>query len=94
MNPEVIKRTGEKEPFDVNKIKESVKKASEQAGVENPEELANEVLNEIIEEFQNKVEVSSEEIKNKIFESLEKKGYTNVIEAWEEYERQKGGKES
>ncbi|MFZ8848052.1 MAG: ATP cone domain-containing protein [Minisyncoccia bacterium] len=44
MNPERgVKRSDEEEPFNLDKIVEAIKKAAEQAGEKNAEEIANQI---------------------------------------------------
>ncbi len=90
MNPErVIKKGGEKEVFDSSKIKESVKKAAEQAGRENSEEIANEITEKVVQVLENKTEVNTSEIREIIMNVLTEKGYDDIKNAWEEYEERK-----
>jgi transcriptional regulator NrdR family protein len=90
MNPErVIKRSGEEEPFNPDKIVEAIKKAAEQAGEKNAEEIANEISKEVLGSLIEKQNVSTSEIKDLIIKKLNEKGYENVVKAWEDYEKRK-----
>jgi len=90
MNPErVIKRSGEEEPFNLDKIVEAIKKAAEQAGEKNAEEIANQISQEVIKSLENRENVPTSEIKDLIIKKLEEKGYENIVKAWEDYEKRK-----
>jgi len=90
MNPErVIKRSGEEEPFNLDKIVEAIKKAAEQAGEKNAEEIANEISKEVLNSLVERQNISTSEIKDLIIKKLEEKGYENIVKAWEDYEKRK-----
>jgi len=90
MNPErVIKKSGEEEPFNLDKIVEAIKKAAEKAGEKNAKEIANEISKEVLDSLIERQNVSTSEIKDLIIKKLEEKGYENIVKAWGDYEKRK-----
>jgi transcriptional regulator NrdR family protein len=91
MVEEVIKKDGSKEPFDINKIKESIEAACSDAGL-NPDkkaELVEKITNKIIETLQDKTEITSLELRDKILGELDLYA-PEVAASWRDYEITKG----
>lgn len=88
----VIKKDGEKEPFDAKKIEASIKAAASDANL--PEERANEVIKQVssvaIQLAEGKEEIATGEIKEKILSELDALE-PSVSEAWRRGEQEKGG---
>jgi len=90
MNPEnVIKKTGALESFKLDKIKEAIQKAANQAGRENAEEIANTISEEVLKSLEDKESVHTSEIEELILEKLTQAGYEDIVKAWEEYKHKK-----
>ena len=89
MAKEVFKKTGEKEPFDAEKIRKSISLAAEQAGL--PEERRNEVVEEVIDTVlqmtEGKEEIATPEIRKKILSELDSLE-PSVSEAWRKYDQE------
>ena len=87
----VIKKDGEKEPFDVKKIEASIKAAASEANL--PEERANEVVKQVsnaaIQLAEEKEEIATAEIKEKILSELDALE-PSVSETWRKHEQEKG----
>lgn len=95
MAKEVIKKDGSKQPFDPEKIKNSIKGAA--ARTELSEERQNEVVEQVaaavIQLAESKEEIATSEIKENILSELDKVEPT-VSTAWKKHEEEKGaGKE-
>lgn len=90
MADQVIKDDGTKEPFNSQKIKNSIAAAAGQAGL--PEEKRNKVVKEVsasaIKMAESRDIIKTSEIKQKILGDLDEK-YPSVSEAWREYEKTK-----
>jgi transcriptional repressor NrdR len=87
---EVIKRSGNREPFSEGKLRESIRRASEKAKVNA--ERTNELI-KIISRHGSKIaqqedEISSQDIRNKILDELEAHK-PDMAKAWREYEKNK-----
>jgi len=88
----VIKKDGEKEPFDAEKIKASITAAASKA------DLSEERKNEVVEQASEaaiqlageKEEIATSEIKAKILSELDTLE-PSVSEAWRKHEQEKGG---
>jgi len=97
MAKEVIKKDGSKQPFDPEKIRNSLKGAA--ARTELPEERQNEVVEQVatavIQLADAKEEIATSEIRENILSELDKVEPT-VSAAWKKYEEEKGagGEES
>jgi len=87
----VIKRDGTKEPFDAEKIKSSIRKAAQEAGLE-PEKIESAVQQasqaamsaaEAVEE------IATSDLKNKVLATLDTVE-PSVSQAWRNYEATKG----
>ena len=85
-----IKRDGTKEPFDAEKIKASITGAASDAGL--PEERTNEVteqvLGAVMQMAEEKEEIPTSEIKEKILSELDVLE-PSVSKAWKEHEQKK-----
>lgn len=83
----VIKKGGQEEPFDEEKIKNAVRAASSQAGLDEAkqEELAEAVVNKILEDFGEETSVKSIELRDKILSELDIIS-SETAEAWRSYE--------
>lgn len=97
MAKEVIKKDGSKQPFDPEKIKNSIRGAAKRT--ELPEERQNEVAEQVatavIQLADAKEEIATSEIRENILSELDKVEPT-VSEAWKKHEEEKsaGGEES
>jgi transcriptional repressor NrdR len=87
----VIKKDGQKEPFDPEKIRKAISMAADQAGIaeERKNEIVEQVTTSTVQMADTKEEVTTTEIREKILNEL------NVIEpsvteAWRKYEQEKG----
>lgn len=87
----VIKKDGSEEPFDPDKIRSSVRKASEQAGLsdEKTEELTEQASKAALEAASERSKISTTEIRGKLLTKLERV-QPSVAEAWREYDQQRG----
>ena len=89
MAKEVIKKDGAKEPFDAEKIKNSILGAAQRT--ELSEERKNEVVEEVaatvIQMAEEKDEIATSEIKEKILSELDIVEPA-VSEAWRKYEQE------
>ena len=92
MAKEVIKKDGSKQPFDAEKIKNSIRAAASQAGL--PEEKMNEVVEKVtlaaVSMADAKEEIASTEIKEKILSELDSVE-PSVSDAWRKYDAEKKG---
>lgn len=85
----VVKSDGSKQPFDIKKIRNAVRNAAEDAGLDEID------INDLIEEMEDIVssldmdEISTKEIRKKILTSL-KDLEPDVYESWMEYDKDKG----
>ena len=89
----VIKRGGVKEPFDVEKLRGSIRVNAHEAALEAAEERINDLVDRIssvvIRDLEGKKEISSVEIKEKILSELDIVDPA-VAKAWKRYDREKG----
>jgi len=94
MPNKVIKRDGSIEDFTEAKIKNSIQAACHEAELaeERIEELLETIVPNVLNSLASKEEVGFSEIRQAIFEELEKNEPT-VIEAWKNYERNVKGLE-
>ena len=92
MASQVIKKDGSKQPFDPEKIKDSIRAAALQAGL--PEEKINEVAGQVtlaaVSMADAKEEITSSEIKEKILSELDSIE-PSVSESWRKYDAEKKG---
>ncbi len=86
----VIKKDGTKVPFDSEKIKSAIVMAASEAGLSDDEknDIAEKVSSSVVMAFEDKEEVLSTEIKNKILSELDA-SFPVVSEAWRKYEQTK-----
>jgi len=86
----VIKKDGDKVPFDMEKLKAGIKAAASEAGLSDQEQqaAAQEVSSSVLAALEGKDEVSSAEIKDKIIFELNT-SYPAVAAAWKQYEETK-----
>jgi len=88
----VIKKDGTKEPFDAEKIKDSIRAAAQQTTLS--EERKNEVVEQVagaaIQMAGEKEEIATSEIKEKILSELDTIE-PSISAAWREYEEEKKG---
>lgn len=94
MASEVIKKDGTKEPFDAEKIKNAIATAAQQADLseERKNEVVEQVADVVIKMTEEKEEIATSEIKEKILSELDSVE-SGVAEAWRKYEAEKGGAE-
>lgn len=86
----VIKKSGQEEPFDVEKIKKAVRGACREAELDETkqEELANLISEKIIEIYEGQNEVTALELREKILGELEIMA-PEAATAWHNYEARK-----
>jgi len=93
MAKEVIKKDGRREPFDPEKIKNSIRKAAD--GTDLSDERKNEVVQQVaqvvIQMAEGKEEIATSEIRERILSELDRVE-PSVSAAWREYEKEKEGK--
>ena len=84
----VIKKNGEKEVFDEQKIKRGIMAAAKEAGLteERVREVGEEVSKKVMEELREKEEVPTQVIREKVLEELERTE-RKVATAWIRYEK-------
>ncbi|RLC38062.1 MAG: transcriptional regulator [Candidatus Nealsonbacteria bacterium] len=91
MAKEVIKKDGRREPFDPEKIKNSIRKAAD--GTDLSEERKNEVVQQVaqvvIQMAEEKEEIATSEIREKILSELDRVE-PSVSAAWRKYDETKG----
>jgi len=92
MANEVIKKDGSREPFDPEKIKNSIRKASQKTdlGEDRVNEVVEQASKAVIELADTKEEIRSSEIREKILSELDNIE-PKIAEAWRDYEKTKGG---
>jgi transcriptional regulator NrdR family protein len=85
---EVIKTSGKKEKFDIEKLRRSIKKAFIDAGLsvmENKQRIES-VVKSVLEKTKEKAQVTSSGIRKVILESLDRTKIT-VSDAWRRFDR-------
>ena len=89
MAKEVIKKDGAKEPFDAEKIKNSILGAAQRTDLseERKNEVVEEVAATVIQMAEEKDEIATSEIKEKILSELDIVEPA-VSEAWRKYEQE------
>jgi len=89
MAKEVIKKDGAKEPFDAEKIKNSILGAAQRTELseERKNEVVEEVAAKVIQMAEEKDEIATSEIKEKILSELDVVEPA-VSEAWRKYEQE------
>ncbi|MGC9031560.1 MAG: ATP cone domain-containing protein [Minisyncoccia bacterium] len=90
MAKEVIKKSGQREPFDPDKIKDAIWGAAQRTDLsdEIKDQIVEEVSEKIIERFQNVDVVATSEIRDAILEELDNIA-PDVATSWREYEAKK-----
>ena len=90
MAKEVIKKDGTKEPFDAEKIKNSIAAAAQRTDLpeERKNEAAEQVADTVIQMAEGKDEIATSEIKEKILSELDSVE-PDVSAAWREHEEEK-----
>ena len=92
MAKEVVKKDGSKEPFDAEKIKNSIGAAA--ARTDLSEERKNEVVEQVsaavIQMADAKEEIATSELKDKVLSELDQMEPA-VSEAWREYDQEQKG---
>lgn len=85
---DIIKRNGKKEPFDVDKIRKSIKKAFVDAGLsvaENKEQIEA-ITKGMVKIVRENTEITTRTIRKKILENLEQTK-KRAFEAWKNFDR-------
>ncbi len=87
----VIKKDGEKEPFDAKKIKASIKAAALEVNLpkRRVKEVVKQVLSAAVQLAGKKEEIATTEIREKILSELDTLE-PSVSEAWKKREQEKG----
>lgn len=90
MANQVIKKDGNKEAFDVEKVKRAIRLSGQQAGLDEVKqnEVAEKIAAKIVEIFKDKEEVAAIEIRDKILGELDIYA-PSVSAAWRDYESHK-----
>lgn len=86
----VIKKNGQEEPFDIEKIKRAIRGACREAGLDEikQEELADSISEKIMELYEGQEKVTAIELREKILGELEIMAPEAVV-AWHNYEASK-----
>ncbi len=92
---DVIKRNGKREPFNKEKIKNSIKSAVRDAGYRTPakKRLIDKTLDDVNKAVHGKEEISTAKIRNIVINDLEQewdKDQVSVARAWRNYELKHG----
>jgi transcriptional repressor NrdR len=84
---EVVKRNGSTETFDSEKIKRSIEKAAIDAGytLEEVNTITKELIEEIIEEAKKNGRISTNSLKNSIFNKFEKTD-SSIVKSWKKFD--------
>jgi len=92
MAKEVIKKDGTKEPFDPEKIRNSIAVAAEQAGLleERKNEVVEQVATAVIQMAEEKEEIATLELREKILLDLDRIE-PSVSAAWRKYDQEQKG---
>jgi len=87
----VIKKDGSEQPFDPEKIRNSIREACNQAGVSDSrrEELVEQVSSVVLEAASERSKISTTEIRGKALTKLERM-QPSVAEAWRKYDQKRG----
>jgi len=90
MAKEVIKKDGTREPFDAQKIKNTIAAAAAQADLsaDRQSEVVEQVANIVIQMADAKEEITTSEIKEKILSELDRTE-PPVSAAWRKYDEEK-----
>ena len=85
---DVIKRSGNKEEFNPNRIRDSLKKATIDAGETSKKTFENvkSVADEVVKESEKKDEIETSEIRKNILDKLDNKE-KKVAEAWRRFDK-------
>jgi transcriptional regulator NrdR family protein len=86
----VIKKSGEKQPFDERKLKDSIRSAAKEAGIEENkiEQIVNEVGGQALELAASKEEIATSELKEKILSTLDATE-PSVSAVWRKHDSEK-----
>ncbi len=86
----VIKKDGEKESFNAEKIRRAVTGAATKAGLPNEQiiNLVEKVLTAVMQSVAGKAEVATTEIKEKVLDELDTLA-PSVSEEWRKYDQEK-----
>ncbi len=91
---EVIKRNGEREPFNKQKIRNSIENAVKDTGyrTQSKKKLIDKAMNNINQAVRGREEISSAKIRNIIINNLEQwdEDQAPVARAWRNYELKHG----
>ena len=89
----VIKNDGTKEPFDEEKLRGSIRVNALEATLAETEEkiknLVEQVSGTIMQQIENKEEIPTKELREKILQELETTA-PNVAEIWKKYDKMRG----
>lgn len=87
----IIKKNGEEEPFDIEKLKQSIRVNAIEAALEEAEksisDLVEQVSNKVIEQTKEKEKVVTEELREKILKELDAVAPA-VAKTWREFDKQ------
>lgn len=85
----VVKKNGQTENFDINKIKKAIENAASDAGYEESQivSIVEEVSQSVLESIKDLERVDTNSLKNLILSILDNK-YPNISKAWRDYDSQ------
>jgi len=85
----VVKKNGQTENFDINKIKKAIENAASDAGYEESQitSIVEEVSQSVLESIKDLERVDTSSLKNLILSILDNK-YPNISKAWRDYDSQ------
>ncbi len=88
----VRKRTGDKEPFDADKLKRSIQKAGIDAGytLDDISDEVDEITGKVVEIAQQKIEINSEAIRDHILKELDD-SKPSVGQSWRKFDEKYKG---
>jgi transcriptional regulator NrdR family protein len=85
----VVKKNGQTENFDINKIKKAIENAASDAGYEESQitSIVEDVSQSVLESIKDLERVDTSSLKNLILSILDNK-YPNISKAWRDYDSQ------
>jgi transcriptional regulator NrdR family protein len=85
----VVKKNGQTENFDINKIKKAIENAASDAGYEEGQitSIVEDVSHSVLESIKDLERVDTSSLKNLILSILDNK-YPNISKAWRDYDSQ------
>ena len=86
---QVIKKDGTKEPFDVEKVKRSIKSAADEAGLsqDRTQEVVDIATRSVMKTLEGREDVPTAEIRERVLAAL-RTVEPSVFEAWQKYDKE------